>query len=123
MARAWTLVTLRSTSQVKVKSRGQRSRSPGKKKLKFSFHLTVLLVKVKGHMGQGQGSRGSRSKVTLVKLRLKLGVLTGGLTSTSSGFIITFYLKSHFLSLSLIIYNHLVQQFYIEPSFFIQEIH
>ncbi len=40
--------------------------------------------KVKGHMGQGQRSCWLRSKVTWAKPSLKVMILAGGLTSTSS---------------------------------------
>ncbi len=42
--------------------------------------------------GQGQRSFGSRSKVTCVKPSLRVMVLAGGLTSTSSYFIKVFFL-------------------------------
>ena len=42
------------------------------------------MFEVKGHMGQGQRSHGWRSKVTWVKPSLKVIILAGGLTSTSS---------------------------------------
>ena len=41
-------------------------------------------VRVKGHVGQGQRSRGSRLNIKLVKPCLKVLILAGGLTSTSS---------------------------------------
>ena len=52
----------------------------------FISHLTILhvMLEVKGHMGQGQRSHGSGSKVTWVKPSLKVMILAGGLTSTSS---------------------------------------
>ncbi len=46
------------------------------------------MVKGKVHMGQGQRSLGSRSNVTWVKVSPKVIILAGGLTSTSSCFII-----------------------------------
>ncbi len=60
-------------------------RSPGQK-CDFKSHLTVLelMFMVKGHMGQGQRSHGSMSKVAWIKPRLKVLILAGGLTSTSS---------------------------------------
>ncbi len=65
----------RSTLKVKVRSPGQ--------KCGFRSHLTVLQVMFKV-MGQVQRSRGSRSKVKWVKYDLKVLILAGGLTSTSS---------------------------------------
>ena len=49
-------------------------------------HLTILQVmfEVKGHTGQGQRSHGWRANVTWVKPSLKVIILAGGLTSTSS---------------------------------------
>ena len=71
-----------SGSKANLEGKGQRSRSPGQK-CDLRSHLTVLQVmfKVKG---QGQRSRGSRSKVKWVKLGLKVMIMAGGLTSTSS---------------------------------------
>ena len=62
------------------------------KKLDFMSDFTVFqvimvtLTKVKGHLGHGHGqrSRASRSKVKWVKPCLKVMILAGGLTSTSS---------------------------------------
>ncbi len=53
------------------------------------FDMQVML-EVKSHMGQGPRSHGSRSKVTLVKVSLKVILLSGGLTSTSSCIVIFF---------------------------------
>ena len=75
-----------SSSKVNLEGTGQRSRSPGLK-CDFRSHLTVLQVMYKV-MGLGQRSRGSRSKVKWVKLGLQVMILAGGLTSTSSRFII-----------------------------------
>ncbi len=74
-----------SRSKVDLEGLSQRSRSPSQK-CNFRSHLTDLQVMfgVKGHPGQGQRSHGSRSKVTLVMPSLKVTILAGGLTSTSS---------------------------------------
>ncbi len=69
-----------SRSKVFLKDQGQRS--PGQK-CDIRSHLTVLQITFKV-MGQRQRSCGSRSKVKLVKPRLKVMILAGGLTPTSS---------------------------------------
>ena len=60
------------------------------KKLYFRSRLTGLHVmfEVKG---QGLRSHGSGSKVTRVEISIKVIMLTGGLTSTSSCFISGFF--------------------------------
>ncbi len=61
-----------SSMTSKVKVIGQRSRSPGKKNASscLIFSLTGNVNMVKGHLDRGQRSFGSRSKVTLVKVRM-----------------------------------------------------
>ncbi len=83
MVRAWVWMTPRLTLKVRVM--GQRSKSPGKKN-DFKLDLTILQVVlgVNGHMGQGQRSYWSRSKVTWVKVSLKVIILAGGLMPTAS---------------------------------------
>ena len=69
-------------SRSKVDLEGQRSGSPSQK-CDFRSHLTTLHVMFY-FKGQGQRSRRSGSKVTWVTPSLKVTVLAGGLTSTSS---------------------------------------
>ena len=60
---------------------GQGQKSHGSWSCDFRSHLTAL----KGMSGvKGQRSHGSRSKVAFVMLSLKVTILAGGLTSTSS---------------------------------------
>ncbi len=85
LVRACMWIPPRSTLKVKVM--GQRSRSSGQKVFgSFLCCLTgnVLTFKVKGHMGGGQTSQGLRSKVTRIKVSLRIVVLAGGVPSTSS---------------------------------------
>ncbi len=59
------------------------------------------MLEVEDHMGQGQRSLGSRSKVTLVKVSLKVIILAGGLTSTSSCIFCNVQLETNFIVLHL----------------------
>ncbi len=69
-------------AKTKMATKLKMAANRGQNEWKRSY-LTVLQVmfKVKG---QGQRSRGSRSKVKWVKLGLKVMIMAGGLTSTSS---------------------------------------
>ena len=75
---------------VDLEGQGDRSKVTRSKKHDLSSRLAVLqvILEVKGHICQGQRSRGSRLKVTWVKISLKITLLAGGLTSTSSCFIL-----------------------------------
>ncbi len=77
-------ITSRSTLNVKIIGQGHQV-----KKTLFQVLFDCFTCKVggQGSHGSGQRSHGTGSKITWVKVSIKVKILAGGLTSASSCFI------------------------------------
>ncbi len=95
MVRAWKWPWMTRRSTLKLKVIGFKSQGQQVKKRDLRSHLITLQViyEVMGRMAQGQRSHGSRSKVPWARVSINVIILAGGLTSTSSCFIVFFCLN------------------------------